>query len=61
MKIEGEASLFADEDEFEVGKEISADQVINEDGLMEVRKTKAAVGTTSERAQRKTEEQESKK
>ena len=37
---EGEASLFADEDEFEVGKEISADQVINEDGMMEVRKTK---------------------
>jgi len=38
---EGEASLFAEEDEFEVGKEISADQVINDDGLMEVRKTKA--------------------
>ena len=37
---EGEASLFADEDEFEVGKEISADQVINEEGMMEVRKTK---------------------
>jgi len=33
--------LFAEEDEFEVGKEISADQVINDDGLMEVRKTKA--------------------
>jgi cell division protein FtsZ len=37
---EGEDSLFSDEDEFEVGKEISADQVINDDGLMEVRKTK---------------------
>ncbi len=33
--------MFAEEDEFEVGKEISADQVINDDGLMEVRKTKA--------------------
>ncbi len=30
-----------DEEEFEVGKEISSDQVINEEGLMEVRKTKA--------------------
>jgi cell division protein FtsZ len=29
-----------DDDEFEVGKEISADQVINEEGLMELRKTK---------------------
>ena len=38
---EGEDSLFStDEEEFEVGKEISADQVINEDGMMEVRKTK---------------------
>ncbi|MBX2895759.1 MAG: cell division protein FtsZ [Cyclobacteriaceae bacterium] len=38
---DGEESLFSDEDEFEVGKEISADQVINEEGLMEIRKTKA--------------------
>lgn len=38
---DGEDSLFNEEDEFEVGKEISADQVINDDGLMEVRKTKA--------------------
>ncbi|MBX2917360.1 MAG: cell division protein FtsZ [Cyclobacteriaceae bacterium] len=38
---DGEESLFNDEDEFEVGKEISADQVINEEGLMEIRKTKA--------------------
>ncbi|CAN5327132.1 hypothetical protein BH09BAC3_BH09BAC3_28630 [soil metagenome] len=29
-----------DDDEFEIGKEVSADQVINEDGLMDVRKTK---------------------
>jgi cell division protein FtsZ len=36
----GEESLFSEEEEFEVGKEISADQVINEEGLMEVRKTK---------------------
>jgi cell division protein FtsZ len=37
---EGEESLFAEDDEFQIGKEISADQVINEDGMMEVRKTK---------------------
>ncbi len=37
---EGEESLFMEEDEFELGKEISADQVINEEGMMEVRKTK---------------------
>ena len=30
----------SEEEEFEVGKEISADQVINEEGLMEIRKTK---------------------
>lgn len=30
-----------DDEEFEVGKEISSDQVINEEGMMEVRKTKA--------------------
>ncbi|MCA6406498.1 MAG: hypothetical protein IM594_12895, partial [Cytophagales bacterium] len=38
---EGEESLFADDDEFQIGREISADQVINDDGLMEVRKTRA--------------------
>jgi cell division protein FtsZ len=38
----GEESLFRDEeDEFEVGKEISADQVINDEGMMEIRRTKA--------------------
>jgi cell division protein FtsZ len=37
---EGEESLFAEDDEFQIGKEISADQVINEDGMMEVRRTK---------------------
>lgn len=38
---EGEEGLFADEDdEFTLGKGISADQIINEDGLMEYRKTK---------------------
>ncbi len=37
---DGEDSLFADDDEFQIGKAISSDQVINEDGLMEVRKTK---------------------
>ena len=30
-----------DDDEFDVGREVSADQVINEEGMMEVRKTKA--------------------
>ncbi|MBS1542751.1 MAG: cell division protein FtsZ [Bacteroidetes bacterium] len=34
------APFRATEDEFNVGKEISADQVINEEGLMEARKTK---------------------
>ncbi len=38
---EGEESLFAEDDEFQIGREISADQVINDDGLMEVRKTRA--------------------
>ncbi len=39
---QGEESLFRDEeDEFEVGKEISADQVINDEGMMEIRRTKA--------------------
>ncbi len=37
---EGEDSLFGEDDEFQMGKEISADQVINDDGLMEVRKTR---------------------
>ncbi len=37
---EGEESLFAEDDEFQIGNEISADQVINEDGMMEVRRTK---------------------
>jgi cell division protein FtsZ len=37
---EGEDSLFRSEDEFEIGKELSADQVINQDGMMEYRKTK---------------------
>ncbi|MFM7430434.1 MAG: cell division protein FtsZ [Flammeovirgaceae bacterium] len=37
---DGEESLFADDADFKVGKEISADQVINEEGLMEVRKTR---------------------
>lgn len=41
MEEDGEDSLLSsDEEEFEVGKEISADQVINEEGMMEVRKTK---------------------
>lgn len=38
--IKDEESLFVDDNEFQVGKEISADQVINEDGLMEVRRTR---------------------
>lgn len=38
---EGEDSLFRkDEDEFEMGKEISSDQVINDEGMMEYRRTK---------------------
>ncbi|MGC4021344.1 MAG: cell division protein FtsZ [Cyclobacteriaceae bacterium] len=37
---EGEESLFAEDDEFKIGNEISADQVINDEGMMEVRKTK---------------------
>lgn len=37
---DGEDSLFSDDDDFKLGKEVSADQVINEDGMMEVRKTK---------------------
>jgi cell division protein FtsZ len=38
---EEDNSLFGkDEDEFEMGKEISADQVINDEGMMEYRRTK---------------------
>lgn len=38
---EGEESLFGiDEDEFEHGNEVSSDQVLNEEGMMEYRKTK---------------------
>ncbi|MBS1681315.1 MAG: cell division protein FtsZ [Bacteroidetes bacterium] len=37
---EGEESLFIEDDEFKIGNELSADQVINEEGMMEVRKTK---------------------
>ncbi len=37
---EGDDSLFAEDDEFKVGNKISADQVVNEEGMMEVRKTK---------------------
>lgn len=37
---EGEESLFNDEEEFGLGREVSADQVIDEDGMMEYRKTK---------------------
>ena len=37
---DGEDGLFRSEDEFESGKEISADQVINHEGMMEYRKTK---------------------
>ncbi len=40
QQFEDEGSLFAEDDEFKIGNEISADQVINEDGMMEVRKTK---------------------
>ena len=37
---EGESGLFDDDDEFQIGKEVSADQYINDDGMMEHRKTK---------------------
>ena len=38
---DGEDSLFlSDEDDFGIGKEISADQIVNEEGLMELRKTR---------------------
>jgi cell division protein FtsZ len=35
-----EENLLAEEDEFKVGNEIAADQIINDEGLMEIRKTK---------------------
>ena len=37
---EDEDQLFRKEDEFGIGKEISADQVIDQEGMMEYRKTK---------------------
>ncbi|MBI3219931.1 MAG: cell division protein FtsZ [Bacteroidetes bacterium] len=37
---DGDNGLFAEDDEFQIGREVSADQVINDDGLMEVRKTR---------------------
>jgi cell division protein FtsZ len=37
---DGETGLFAEDDEFQIGREVSADQVINDDGLMEVRRTR---------------------
>jgi len=40
QQFEDEGSLFAEDDEFKIGNEISADQIINEEGMMEVRKTK---------------------
>jgi cell division protein FtsZ len=39
-KEEGEDQLFRKEDEFGIGKEQSADQIIDQDGMMEYRKTK---------------------
>jgi cell division protein FtsZ len=35
-----EENRFAEDDEFKVGHEIASDQIINDEGLMEVRKTK---------------------
>ncbi len=37
---DGDNGLFAEDDEFQIGREVSADQVINDDGLMEVRRTR---------------------
>ncbi|HEV8512437.1 MAG TPA: cell division protein FtsZ [Cyclobacteriaceae bacterium] len=37
---EKEENLLAEDDEFKVGNEIAADQIINDEGLMEIRKTK---------------------
>lgn len=39
-EFEDEDGLFREDDDFELGKGISEDQVINEDGLMEYRRTK---------------------
>ncbi len=39
-EFEDEGDLFMEDDEFTLGKGVSEDQVINEDGLMEYRKTK---------------------
>jgi cell division protein FtsZ len=39
-KEEGEDQFFNKEDEFGIGKELSADQVIDKEGMMEYRKTK---------------------
>ncbi len=39
-KEEGEDQFFRKEDEFGIGKELSADQVIDKEGMMEYRKTK---------------------
>ena len=39
-KEEGEDQLFRKEDEFGIGKEQSADQIIDKEGMMEYRKTK---------------------
>lgn len=38
--FQDEDNLFREEDDFELGKGVSEDQVINEDGLMEIRRTK---------------------
>ena len=40
LEDEGEESLFQEDDDFDLGKEISADQIINDEGMMEVRRTK---------------------
>jgi cell division protein FtsZ len=37
---EREEKVYEDEDEFKIGNEISADQVLDEEGMMQVRKTK---------------------
>jgi cell division protein FtsZ len=37
---EEDKKKFVEDDEFKIGNEVSADQIINEEGLMEVRKTK---------------------
>jgi cell division protein FtsZ len=39
-EVHEEEKLFAEDDEFKVGNEIASDQIINDEGLMEVRKTK---------------------